>query len=90
MVIITNAVRTRNLFCDRMRIDLSNLITQKEAAEIRGVTPQSINRLVQRGSLKSVVVGGRRLVFRDEVERFEPSKGGRPKKHRKQSARSKK
>jgi excisionase family DNA binding protein len=63
-----------------MRIDLSKLITQKEAAEIRGCSPQAINQLVQRGSLKSVEVGGRRLVFRDEVEEFEPSKGGRPKK----------
>jgi hypothetical protein len=62
-----------------MRIDLSRLITQKEAAEIRGCTPQAINQLVQRGSLKSVEVLGRRLVFRDEVEKFEPSKGGRPK-----------
>ena len=61
-----------------MRVDLSKLITQKEAAKIRGVTPQAINRLVQRGSLKSVEVLGRRLVFRDEVEKFEPSKGGRP------------
>ena len=62
-----------------MRIDLSKLITQKEAAEIRGCTPQAINRLVQRGSLKTVEVGGRRLVFRDEVEKFTPSVGGRPK-----------
>jgi len=62
-----------------MRVDLSKLITQKEAAEIRGCTPQAINQLVQRGSLKSIEVGGRRLVFRDEVEKFKPSKGGRPK-----------
>jgi len=62
-----------------MRIDLSKLITQKEAAEIRGCTPQAINQLVQRGSLKTIEVGGRRLVFRDEVEKFEPNKGGRPK-----------
>lgn len=62
-----------------MRIDLEKLITQKEAAEIRGCTPQAINRLVRRGSLKSVEVLGRRLVFKDEVEKFEPSKGGRPK-----------
>ena len=68
-----------------MRVDLSNLITQKEAAEIRGCTPQAINRLVQRGSLKTIVVGGRRLVFRDEVEKFVPDKGGRPKKSAKKS-----
>jgi len=77
--LLPNAVRLRNPFCDIMRIDLSRLITQKEAAEIRGCTPQAINRLVQRGSLKSVEVLGRRLVYRDEVEKFKPSKGGRPK-----------
>jgi len=77
--LLPNAVRSRNPFCDIMRIDLSKLITQKEAAEIRGCTPQAINRLVRRGSLKSVEVLGRRLVFRDEVEKFKPSKGGRPK-----------
>jgi len=63
-----------------MRVDLSKLITQKEAAEIRGCTPQAINQLVQRGSLKSIEVGGRRLVFKDEVEKFKPSLGGRPPK----------
>jgi len=78
-----------------MRIDLNNLITQKEAAEIRGCTPQAINQLVQRGSLKSIVVGGKRLVFKDEVEKFQPSKGGRPRtrpatKTRKRTARPKK
>jgi len=70
-----------------MRVDLSKLITQKEAAEIRGCTPQAINQLVQRGSLKSIEVGGRRLVFKDEVENFEPSKGGRPKTANKQTTR---
>lgn len=38
-----------------------------------------INQLVQRGALKTIEVGGRRLVFRDEVEKFKPSVGGRPK-----------
>ena len=66
-----------------MRVDLSKLITQKEAAEIRGCTPQAINQLVQRGSLKSIEVGGRRLVFKDEVEKFKPSLGGRPKSTKK-------
>ena len=78
-LLLQNAFHIRKPFCDKMRVDLSKLITQKEAAEIRGCTPQAINQLVQRGSLKSVEVLGRRLVFRDEVEKFKPSKGGRPK-----------
>jgi excisionase family DNA binding protein len=62
-----------------MRIDLNKLVSQKEAAEIRGCTTQAISGLIQRGSLKTVTVGGKRLLFRDEVEKFVPSVGGRPK-----------
>jgi excisionase family DNA binding protein len=76
--LLQNTFHARKPFWD-MRVDLSKLITQKEAAKIRGCTPQAINQLVQRGSLKSIEVGGRRLVFKDEVEKFQPSKGGRPK-----------
>jgi len=82
--IITDIFQTRNLFCDRMRIDLDKLITQKEAAELRGCTPQAINRLVQRGSLKTVLVAGKRLVYRNEVEKFKPGVGGRPRNTPKQ------
>ena len=63
-----------------MRVDLRKLITQKEAAEIRGCSPQAINRLIKRGSLRTVEVGGRKLLFRDEVKKYEPKPGGRPKK----------
>jgi hypothetical protein len=40
-----------------MRIGLEDLISQSTAARIRGVTRQSILGLVQRGSLKMVVIG---------------------------------
>ena len=70
-----------------MRIDLSQLVTQKEAAEIRGCTPQAINRLVQRGSLKAIEVGGRKLVYKSDVKKFKPSPGGRPKQKKRSKAR---
>ena len=62
-----------------MRIDLNKMVTQAEAAEIRGVSVQAINYLVKHGRLRSIKVAGRVLLFRDEVEKFQPSLGGRPK-----------
>jgi excisionase family DNA binding protein len=55
-----------------------DLISQSEAAEIRGVSREAIHRLVKRGRLRSVEISGRAFVYRSEVESFEPSKGGRP------------
>ena len=58
---------------------LKDLISQAEAARIRGVSPQAIGHLVRTGKLKSVMVAGRLLVFKSEVEKFKPDPGGRPK-----------
>ena len=63
-----------------MKLDLSKMVTQAEAAEIRGVSVQAINYLVKHGRLKSVKVAGRVLLFKREVETFKPSPGGRPRK----------
>lgn len=62
-----------------MKIDLDKMVTQAEAAEIRSVSVQAINYLVRNGRLRSVKILGRVLLFRDEVEEFKPSLGGRPK-----------
>jgi len=66
---------------------LDELISQAEAARIRGVTPQAIGHLIKAGKLKAVTVAGRRLVFRSEVENFKPDVGGRPIKSDKVKAR---
>jgi excisionase family DNA binding protein len=50
---------------------LRDLISQTEAAEMRGVSRAAIRDLVKRGRLRSVEVGGRPLVYRSEVEKFE-------------------
>jgi excisionase family DNA binding protein len=55
-------------------------ISQAEAARLRGVSRQAIARLVQRGRLKVLRIGGRALVWRKDVERFEPESAGRPPK----------
>jgi excisionase family DNA binding protein len=63
-----------------MTVKLSDLITQKEAAEIRGVTPQSIYDLVKRGKFTTVTIGKRKFLLRSEVKKYKPSTGGRPRK----------
>lgn len=73
-----------------MKVDLDDLITQKEAAEIRGVTPQSINELVKRGKLKTVSLGKRKFLSRKQVKAYKPSVGGRPKQSAKGKTRPKK
>jgi len=64
-----------------MTTKLTDLITQKEAAEIRGVARQSISDLVKRGKLTTVTIGKRKFLLRSEVEKFKPSAGGRPRKN---------
>lgn len=53
-----------------------DLISQAEAARIRGVTRAAIRDLIRRGRLSSLKVGGRELVYRSEVESFEKEKPG--------------
>ena len=64
-----------------MKIDLSELVSQREAAEIRGVTVQAIHFLMKRGRFTTVEVGGKTFLLRKEVEAFEPNPGGRPRKN---------
>ena len=61
------------------------LVTQKQAAEIRGVSPQAINRLVKDGRFRTVTIGARQFLFRKEVEQYEPKKRGPVPKSSKQS-----
>ena len=61
-----------------MKINPEDLIRQATAAKMRGVSPQAISRLIARGSLRTVVIDGLVFVYREEVENFTPSKGGRP------------
>lgn len=69
-------------------LDLTDLISQTEAADIRGVTRASINELVKRGRLSTVNIGGKTFLRRSEVLNFEPDKGGRPPKPKDESAKT--
>lgn len=59
---------------------MADLISQAEAARLRGVTRAAIQDLVRRGRIRSVNVGGRALVYRSEVVNYEKGEAGRPKK----------
>ena len=61
------------------RISLSDWISQAEAARLRGISRQAISKLVRKGRLKSIVIGGHTLVNRAEILSFRPRASGRPK-----------
>jgi excisionase family DNA binding protein len=58
--------------------DLDDLITQAEAARLRGVTREAIYDLVARGRLQAIEIGGQRFVRKSEVIGFESLPAGRP------------
>lgn len=61
--------------------DMADLISQSEAARLRGVTRAAIQDLVRRGRIRAVDVGGRALVYRSEVVNYEQGEPGRPRKN---------
>ena len=56
--------------------DVDDLISVQEAARLRGVSAASIFQLIARGRLRSERLIGRTLVYRSEIEDFEPQKPG--------------
>ena len=60
-------------------IDISQWISQAEAARSRRVSKQAISKLVRKGRMRSIQIGGHVLVNRADVEAFEPKQAGRPK-----------
>ncbi len=56
--------------------DVDDLITVQEAARIRSVSGASVFQLIQRGRLRAEKVLGRTLVYRSEIENFEPQAPG--------------
>lgn len=56
--------------------EINDLISQAEAARIRGVSRAAILDLIRRARLRSVTVGGREFVYRSEVISFEKDKPG--------------
>jgi hypothetical protein len=48
------------------------LITQSEAAELRGMSLAAVNEHVRSGRWRSTIAYGKRLVYRADVVGFEP------------------
>lgn len=63
-----------------MKTDASELVSQREAAEMRGVSIQAIHSLIKRGKFNTVEISGRQYLLRKEVEAFVPRRTGRPRK----------
>ena len=53
-------------------------VSQAEAARIRGVTRQAIAKLIKKGRLKTLEIGGKILLLRAEIQGFKPEPAGRP------------
>jgi predicted DNA-binding protein (UPF0251 family) len=62
--------------------DLTDWISQSEAARLRSVTRQAIAKLVKKGRLKVLVLGGHTFVSKAEITSFEMQAAGRPKKEK--------
>jgi predicted DNA-binding protein YlxM (UPF0122 family) len=60
--------------------EMADLISQAEAARLRGVTRAAIADLIKRGKLRSIEVAGRALVYRREVINYQQGEPGRPRK----------
>lgn len=59
----------------RNYIDLTDLISQAEAADLRNTSPAAISDLVKRNRLKQIKVGGKKFLSRRDVLSFESQQG---------------
>lgn len=59
-----------------------NWITQAQAARLRGVSRQAINKLVKTGRIKSIRIASILLVNKEDVANFKALSSGRPKKEK--------
>jgi excisionase family DNA binding protein len=53
-------------------------ISQTDAARLRGVSRQAISKLIRKGRLRTLEIGGHILVSRADVEQFVQNSAGRP------------
>jgi excisionase family DNA binding protein len=58
------------------KVDASQWISQADAAKLRGVSRQAIARLVRKGRFKTLSIGGKTLLRRSEVEKFQAKPPG--------------
>jgi excisionase family DNA binding protein len=77
---LENRRALRERYNDRLtmstNLDLSLWISQSEAARWRSVSRQAISNLVKKGRFRTLNIGGKVLVHRQDVESFEPKLPG--------------
>ncbi|NJM09117.1 helix-turn-helix domain-containing protein [Candidatus Gracilibacteria bacterium] len=61
-------------------IEPSEWLSQAEAARVRGVSRQAIAKLVKKGRVRTLGIGGHVLVNRADIENFTQLAAGRPRK----------
>jgi len=59
-----------------IRLKVENLLSYAQAAKLLGVTRPYIYSLVAKGQLRSLEIGGRRFVIKEDVERLTSEKSG--------------
>jgi excisionase family DNA binding protein len=56
--------------------DPAQWVSQAEAAEMRGVTRQAIADLLRKKRFTTLLIGGKTLIKRSEVQKFKPKPPG--------------
>ena len=53
-----------------IRINLDTILSYKQAAEILHITRPAIYWMVSKGKLRSIEIGGKRFIMREDVEKL--------------------
>jgi len=61
-------------------IKSSDYLSISQVAKIRGVTRQAISKLIKKGKIECVKIGGHILIHKDDLIKFKPGYPGRPRK----------
>jgi len=61
-----------------IKLSPDDLISFADAGRMRGVSRQSITKLVNKGRFKTFTVAGRKFLCRKEIEDYIPLSAGRP------------
>lgn len=67
---------------DKEIMEDDDVMTLKEAADYRGISPQAISDLISRGRLKTFEWKGRRYIKASELKGFKAMPVGRPRKEK--------
>lgn len=62
-------------------IPAGKYVSKAQAAQLRGVSPITVQKWIEKGQLPTIQLEGMgHLIDHDKLMKFEPERGGRPKK----------